>query len=75
MYLTATRTRSCLGVWVLVICCMRERRAVGRSSGMISLLEEVQRLKVCACARARAFVMFIACSRSVRAEVGRHVGR
>ena len=31
--------------WLLVLCCMLERRAVGRSSGMISLLEEVQRLK------------------------------
>eukprot|EP00802_Teleaulax_amphioxeia_P020832 Tamp_21134.p2 GENE.Tamp_21134~~Tamp_21134.p2 ORF type:complete len:101 (+),score=33.61 Tamp_21134:185-487(+) len=35
----------CLSLWAVVICCMMERRAVGRSSGMISLLEEVQRLK------------------------------
>ena len=44
---------SCLSLWAVVICCMMERRAVGRSSGMISLLEEVQRLKV-RCVRAES---------------------
>lgn len=36
---------SCFVGWLLVLCCMLERRSVGRSSGMMSLLEEVQRLK------------------------------
>ena len=37
--------RSCVVGWLFVLCCMLERRTVGPSSGMMSLLEEVQRLK------------------------------
>jgi len=40
------RTCSCMVVWAVVFCCILERRTVGRSNGMISLLEEVERLKV-----------------------------
>jgi len=35
----------CMVVWAVVFCCILERRTVGRSNGMISLLEEVERLK------------------------------
>jgi len=40
------RICSCMVVWAVVFCCILERRTVGRSNGMISLLEEVERLKV-----------------------------
>ena len=35
----------CVVAWAVVVCCLLERRTVGRSNGLLSLLEEVERLK------------------------------